>query len=62
MMGLRMNVYWVVTYLLFLAEYSLLCTVFWVFGAMASKYSTALLLGTCGLCAVCQSSCAQSVP
>jgi hypothetical protein len=47
MMGLRMNVYWVVTYLLFLAEYSLLCTVFWVFGAMASKYSTALLLGTC---------------
>jgi hypothetical protein len=56
MMGLRMNVYWVVTYLLFLAEYSLLCTVFWVFGAMASKYSTALLLGTCvsiQLCPVC---------
>ena len=35
MMGLKMDVYWLVTYLLFLSEYCLLCFVFWLFGALA---------------------------
>merc|ERR1711871_1459836 len=35
MMGLKMNVYWVVTYLLFLIEYGILVMVFWIFGAFA---------------------------
>lgn len=35
MMGLKMNVYWVVTYLLFFAEYLIISVVFWIFGAVS---------------------------
>ena len=31
-----MSVYWTVTYLLFLGEYSILCIVFWIFGYYAN--------------------------
>ena len=33
MMGLRMSVYWTVTYMLFFAEYTIISVVFWIFGA-----------------------------
>jgi ABC-type multidrug transport system ATPase subunit len=33
MMGLKMSVYWTVTYMLFFAEYTIISVVFWIFGA-----------------------------
>merc|ERR1711871_1230827 len=35
MMGLKMSVYWSVTYVLFLAEYAIVVLVFWIVGAFA---------------------------